>query len=86
MGSMTGGARGRCAAPAGNGMIGRGRASGCGRGLGRSLGLNGRGRGGRGMGRGALGGYQNVGAVGAAPFSNPPMTQEQERSELQRQA
>ena len=85
MGSMTGGARGYCAAPAGNGFVGRGRAGGAGRGLGGGFGLSGRGRGGRGMGRGAFGGYQNAGVVGAAPF-NPPMTQEQERSELQRQA
>ena len=86
MGSMTGGARGYCAAAAGNGMIGRGRAGGAGRGLGGGFGLSGRGPGGRGMGRGAFGGYQNFGVAGAAPFNNPPMTEEQERSELQRQA
>jgi len=80
---MTGGARGYCAAPVGNGFIGRGRANWFGRGLGRASGLAG--RGGRGMGRGAFGGYQNTGAGGAAPL-NPPMTEGQERSELQRQA
>ena len=82
MGSMTGGARGYCAVPAGAGFVGRGR----GAGMGRGFGFNGRGRGGMGMGMGRRGfGYQNLGAVGAVPV-NTPMTETQERSELQRQA
>ena len=84
MGPMTGGTRGYCAAPAGtaSGFVGQGRAGGWGRGFG----LNGRGRGGMGMGMGRRGfGYQNVGAMGAVPL-NTPMTETQERSELQRQA
>jgi hypothetical protein len=40
---------------------------------------------GMGMGRRAFG-YQNVGAMGAAVAFNAPMTERQERSELQRQA
>ncbi len=78
---MTGGGRGYCAVPAGNRFVGRGFASG----FGRPLGVFGRGRGGMGMGRGAFGGYQNLGVAGAVPF-DPPMSEEQERSELQRQA
>ena len=37
------------------------------------------------MGRRAFGGYQDLGIVSAAPF-DPPMSEDQERSELQRQA
>lgn len=79
---MTGGARGYCAAPAGigAGFVGRGRAGGWGRGFG----FAGRGRGGMGMGRRGFG-YQNMGTIGAVPV-NAPMTETQERSELQRQA
>ena len=81
MGSMTGGARGYCAVPAGAGFVGRGR----GAGMGRGFGFNGRGRGGMGMGMGRRGfGYQNMGTIGAVPV-NAPMTETQERSELQRQ-
>lgn len=78
MGPMTGGARGYCAQPA-PGFVGQGRASSR---WGRGFGLHGRGCRGMGIGRGAFG-YQTVSAV--MPF-NTPMTTEQRRSELQRQA
>lgn len=83
MGSMTGGGRGFCAAPVGGRFLGRGRSSG----LGSPFGVFGRGRGGMGMGMGRrpYGGFQDFGAAGAVPFT-PPMSEEQERAELQRQA
>ncbi len=84
---MTGGGRGFCAIPVGNRFLGRGGASG----FGRPFGVFGRGRGGpgmgmrMGMGRGAYGAYGEWGAVGAAPY-NPPMSEEQELSDLRQQA
>ena len=78
---MTGGGRGFCAIPVGNGFVGRGFASG----FGRPFGVFGRGRGGLGMGRRTYGGYQDYGVAGAVPFG-PVISEEQERSELQRQA
>jgi hypothetical protein len=81
MGSMTGGGRGYCAIPVGPRLFGRGRASG----FSRPFGGLGRGRGGLGMGRRALGGYQDWGVAGPV-FFDSPMSEQQERSELQRQA
>ncbi|MFC2105776.1 DUF5320 domain-containing protein [Candidatus Bipolaricaulota bacterium] len=80
-GAMTGGGRGFCAIPVGNRFVGRGFASG----LSRPFGAFGRGRVGPGMGRRMYGGYQDYGVTGAEPFG-PAMSEDQERSELQRQA
>lgn len=80
-GPITGGGRGFCAIPVGNRFLGRGRSSG----FGRPFGVFGRGRGGPGMGRRAYGGTQDFGVTGTVPFG-PPISEEQERSELQRQA
>lgn len=78
---MTGGGRGFCAVPLGGRFLGRGRASS----FGRPFGMFGRGRGGPWMGRRAYGSYQDLGVAGVGPFG-PPMSEEQERAELQRQA
>ena len=78
---MTGGGRGFCAMPAGNRFLGRGFATG----FGRPFGAFGRGRGGPGMGRGAFGGYGGFGVAGPVPFA-PPMTEEQELTDLRQQA
>ena len=80
-GPMTGGGRGFCAVPLGGRFLGRGRASS----FGRPFGMFGRGRGGPWMGRRAYGSYQDLGVAGVGPFG-PPMSEEQERAELQRQA
>jgi hypothetical protein len=81
MGAMTGGGRGYCAMPVGNRFLGRGFASN----FGRPFGSLGRGRGGPGMGRRAVGGYQDWGVAGTAPFG-APMTGEQELTGLRQQA
>ena len=78
---MTGGGRGFCAIPVGNRFLGRGRLSG----FGRPFGVFGRGHGSPGMGRRAYGSYQEYGVAGAVPFGRP-MSEDQERSELQTQA
>ena len=78
---MTGGGRGFCAIPVGNRFVGRGFTSG----FGRPFGVFGRGRGGLGMGRRGYDGYQNYGVTGVAP-SELTMSEDQKRSELQRQA
>lgn len=78
---MTGEGRGFCAIPVGNRFPGRGFASG----FGHPFGVFGHGRGGPGMGRRMVGGYQDYGVTGAEPFGLA-MSEDQERSELQRQA